>query len=66
MKTVIINGEPHQTQASDLATLLSELGYEAVTLATAVNGRFVAQQQREQMSLSAGMQIDILQPMQGG
>jgi sulfur carrier protein len=49
-----------------LSDVLSELGYGAVTVATAVNGTFVAATRRASTTLSAGDAVEVLTPRQGG
>ena len=63
---VIINASPTATACVTLSELLSELGYEGKTVATAVDGVFVARALRSSTILSEGMCIDIVAPVQGG
>jgi sulfur carrier protein len=66
MKPIQVNSEQVNSHAVNLAELLQELGYADATLATAVNVMFVATHNRHQRLISAGDQIEILAPMQGG
>lgn len=67
MKTIQLNGKPQQTQATTLAMLLQEQGYDASSrIATAINGTFIAKSQRDSQSLQEGDQIEVVAPMQGG
>jgi len=63
---LLLNGEPRQTLASDLAALLTELGCVEDAVATAVNGRFVARAERSALRLASHDRVEILAPMQGG
>ena len=61
-----VNGETLEVRSTTLAELLGELGYSGDSLATAVNGGFVARGQRASTALAAGMDVEIVTPMQGG
>ncbi|QHC36935.1 sulfur carrier protein ThiS [Komagataeibacter xylinus] len=64
---ILVNGERHDVQATTLSALLDEMGYDATTrIATAVDGCFVAASKRTALPLHAGVQVEILAPMQGG
>ena len=63
---VELNGEVVETQASTLSDLIIEREVAAATVATAVNGEFVARTARDSTRLTKGMRIEILSPMQGG
>ena len=63
---ISINGEPIDTSAETLTTLLEQNGYADATIATAVNSTFVSQGERENHLLKEGDQIEVLAPMQGG
>ncbi|NIZ14887.1 sulfur carrier protein ThiS [Phaeobacter sp. HF9A] len=63
---ILVNSEPHDIDATTLAEALSELGYTGPALATALNGQFVARDQRSIQPLAAGDRIEVLAPMQGG
>ncbi|MDO5606217.1 MAG: sulfur carrier protein ThiS [Paracoccus sp. (in: a-proteobacteria)] len=61
-----INGESRRSEAATLADLLAELGHDAGSVATAVNGEFVPRTARADTPLADGARIEILAPMQGG
>lgn len=61
-----INGEPNASLARTLADLLAALGYQGMKVATAVNGDFVPERQRQHCSLAEGDAVEILAPRQGG
>lgn len=61
-----LNGEAVETAATTLDAFLAEQGYATSVVATAVNGSFVAAPARLGMALTAGDQIEVLAPMQGG
>ena len=61
-----INGEESVTQCATLDTLLTELGHEPASVATAVNQFFVPKSQRENFALTDNDSIDIIAPMSGG
>ena len=63
---ILVNGAWHDTDASDIAACLAELGYQAGVVATAVNGEFVPAGQRAARSLADGDRLEVLAPMQGG
>ena len=63
---LMVNGEPLQLDASNLADLLAKLDYEGDWLATAVNGDLVHREERAAHPLKEGDRIEILSPMQGG
>ncbi|MCX8997251.1 sulfur carrier protein ThiS [Rhizobiaceae bacterium BDR2-2] len=63
---VILNGDPHETAAAALDALLAEIDLADAVVATAVNGEFVAAEERPQTTLQPGDQIEVLAPMQGG
>lgn len=64
--TLIINGKEQPYTHTSLQALLSELGYRADNVATAVNGVFISKIQRAHITLEQGDEIEILAPMQGG
>lgn len=63
---IIVNGAAREVSAPDLAAALTELGFGAAVVATAVNGEFVAAVARGTTALAAGDQLEVLAPMQGG
>ena len=60
------NEKPVEVVAEDLATALAELGYEAMHVATAINGEFVPRSMRTLTVLRPGDHLDVVAPMQGG
>jgi sulfur carrier protein len=64
--TLIVNGEPAEVAAADLATALVALGYEDAVVATALNGDFVPARKRASTSVQQGDRIEIVAPRQGG
>lgn len=63
---VTVNGEATSTAATTLAGLVESLGHEARSVATAVNGAFVARAARGQHRLAPGDAVEIVAPRQGG
>lgn len=66
MKKILVNSESVVCHSNSLAELLDEKGYSDATVATAVNGCFVPQQNRQNQLIEEGDRIEILAPMQGG
>jgi sulfur carrier protein len=63
---ILVNGASRETDATDIAQMLVELGHGDSVVATAVNGEFVPSGSRHLTRLSDGDQLEILAPMQGG
>jgi sulfur carrier protein len=63
---IILNGEPHETEAATIEALLIELDLSDAVVATALNSDFVAKPKRTEAGLSEGDRVEILAPMQGG
>jgi sulfur carrier protein len=63
---ITLNGMPFETAAQTLAELLVEAGFVASKVATALNGEFVAERQRDKTRLSHGDRVEIVAPRQGG
>jgi sulfur carrier protein len=63
---VIINGKRADVTARDLINLLSEMDYEHTHLAIAVNQQVIPRARWRETALSAGDQIEIITPRQGG
>ncbi|WP_426035570.1 sulfur carrier protein ThiS [Cypionkella sp. TWP1-2-1b2] len=61
-----LNGSQHDISAATLAEALTELGYGAAALATALNGAFIAAPSRATTPLHDGDRVEVLAPMQGG
>ena len=62
---VTVNGEPYATAAATLATLIGELDFAGVRVATAVNGDFVPAGAREKTPIEPGDKIEIVSARQG-
>ena len=63
---IIVNGEARQVEARTLADLCATLGLADATIATAVNGDFVAATDRARRALAENDAIEIVAPRQGG
>jgi sulfur carrier protein len=63
---IILNGEPHETEAQTLAALCAALGVEGLKIATAVNNAFVPVAARGQTILKTHDRVEIVSPRQGG
>lgn len=64
--TITLNGAPVQIAATTLDAALSELGYDASPVATALNETFVPAAARAATALSPGDRLEVLAPRQGG
>lgn len=63
---ILVNGAWRETKATDLPTVLLELGYSGAVVATAVNGQFVPSSARKGRHLKEGDKLEVVAPMQGG
>jgi sulfur carrier protein len=63
---LVVNGEPQDLAAANLAEALAALDYENAVVATALNGAFVPKRLRAQTPLAEGDRIEIVAPRQGG
>lgn len=61
-----LNGQPAQTAAATLAALIAERGYDAASVATALDGAFVPRSARADTALRPGARVEVVSPMQGG
>ena len=62
-----LNGEPRElASGSTLAELIATLGTAPESLATAVNGEFIARDARRQRELREGDAVFTFQPITGG
>lgn len=61
-----LNGARHETAATDLAALIEEQGFDAASVATALDGDFVPRAARGEIRLREGAKVEVLSPMQGG
>ena len=64
--SIVVNGEPVETEARTLAELVAGQGFAASAVATAVNGAFVPREARAATLLSGGDKVEIVAPRQGG
>lgn len=65
-KSIFLNGARTQTGARSLADLLTESGYHATAVATAINGEFVAAGSRSDVAVADGDHVEIVSARQGG
>lgn len=64
---VLVNGQVHALSASlTLAELIGELGHAPDSVATALNGEFVARGQRSERVLCDGDRVTCFQAITGG
>ena len=64
--SLVVNGEPREVAAANLAEALQALDYADAIVATALNGEFVPARKREAATLRDGDRIEIVAPRQGG
>jgi sulfur carrier protein len=65
-KKLLVNGEPREVAAGNLAEALQLLDYADAIVATALNGEFVPARKREAAAVNEGDRIEIVAPRQGG
>lgn len=63
---ITLNGQIIETQQTSLEALLTEQGYADMSVATAMNDKFVPQAERAQTRLLENAAIEVVAPMQGG
>lgn len=63
---ICVNGAWHEVGEVVLDRALAELGFHDAVVATAVNGQFVAANERGKVALNEGDKVEIVAPMQGG
>ncbi|MBV2142355.1 sulfur carrier protein ThiS [Falsochrobactrum sp. TDYN1] len=63
---IVLNGEVQETASSNLAALLAEIELDEAVVATALNGEFIASDERATTTIHEGDRIEVLAPMQGG
>ncbi|WP_367181355.1 sulfur carrier protein ThiS [uncultured Roseovarius sp.] len=61
-----MNAKPFEVAHEKLDEVLRELGVTSPSIATAINGTFVARSQRNAVVLKEGDRLEVLSPMQGG
>ncbi len=66
MLKITVNGNPLDSSAKTLAELCLELDYGKAKIATALNGDFIAKEQRVETVLQEQDSIEIVAPRQGG
>ena len=65
--TIELDRQPHEVpEGCTLAALVDTLDHAPQAVATAVNGRFVAREQRTDCVLAAGDAVLLFQPIVGG
>jgi sulfur carrier protein len=64
--TVVLNGQPLVTAARSVADLVASQALGGLKVATALNGHFVPEAQRDTTALRTGDRIEIVSPRQGG
>ena len=63
---IIVNGEFKNISSVNMKEAMSELGYEKLKCATALNSKFVSVEDRNFTTLKEGDKIEVLSPQQGG
>jgi sulfur carrier protein len=64
---VVVNGQAHTLRASStLADLIGQLGHAPESIATAINGEFVARGQRDARVVRDGDRVTCFQTITGG
>ena len=63
---ITLNGETIEISSLSLAELLVTYEYKAESVATAINGEFVAITERDQTQLVENDSVDVIAPMAGG
>jgi len=64
--TIVLNGEVFETKSANLLALLAEIELDEAVVATALNGEFIARDEREETLIGESDRIEVLAPMQGG
>jgi sulfur carrier protein len=63
---LVVNGEPQELAAANLAEAVQALDLGEAKIATALNGEFVPARVRPATALKDGDRIEIVAPRQGG
>lgn len=63
---ITVNGETQETQAVTLEQLCAALGYGEQRIATALNGEFIAAEERRATRLNEDDKVEIVAPRRGG
>ena len=66
MLKITVNGNQLDSAAKTLAELCLELQYGDAKIATALNGNFIAKEQRKDTALAEQDTVEIVAPRQGG
>ncbi|ADN76234.1 thiamine biosynthesis protein ThiS [Ferrimonas balearica DSM 9799] len=66
MKNIILNHQPHQTDATTLAALLASLGQDKPGVALAINGQVVPRRHWPETELNEGDRLDLFSVIAGG
>jgi sulfur carrier protein len=64
--SLVVNGEPREVAAGNLAEALQALDYADAIVATALNGEFVPARKRAATLVHDGDRLEIVAPRQGG
>ena len=65
MLTILLNGKPLSLTSPELPQVLADHAHQTV-FAVALNGEFIPRERYATVSLSAGDELEIVSPMQGG
>lgn len=63
---IVLNGEPYQTKAQHLATLVDELALTGKRIAIEVNQQLIPKSQHASTLLTPQLQIEIVHAVGGG
>jgi sulfur carrier protein len=63
---LVVNGQSQEVPAATLADALRSLDLAEAKVATALNGDFVPERERQATALKDGDRIEIVAPRQGG
>lgn len=66
MKTVIVNGQPHEVAASTATELVDELGLPAPTVLVELNGKALHRSEWPTEKITEGDVVEILRVSAGG
>lgn len=67
MLQLSLNGEElHLSHICNLTALLKQQGYQTQKIATAINGEFIPRSLYDEIRVSDGDQIDVIQAIGGG
>ncbi|MEO6738701.1 MAG: sulfur carrier protein ThiS [Chthoniobacteraceae bacterium] len=66
MKKIIVNGQPHNTSAADIAALVAELGFANGTVLIEHNGTALRPAEWKDRALQTGDRIELMRLAAGG